>query len=155
MTDKLDNKKIKALSKQLGCTHNDIMTTLLSTTMYEYFNSRGEKLGSIDIGLPCSLREPIRSLKDFKLNNDMVGLDVNLKLFKDFDQGLKHFKKYLTDRLKKSLDPFGMLYLFTVSVNTPFFLPRILVNFVSNKYALTFSNANLSKVPLNYDGLES
>ena len=84
----------------------------------------------------------------------MVGLDVKLKLFEDFDEGLKYYKSYMNS-LKKSLDPFGMLYLFTLSVNTPFILPRILVNFTSNKYALTFSNVNLSKVPLNYNGFES
>lgn len=107
--------------------------------MHEYFHSNGENLERIEIGLPISLRQASKSIKDFKLNNDMVGLPVTLELFKDFDKGLKHYKKYLGN-LKNSLDPFGVLYLFAISIYLPFVLPRIAINLISNKFALTYSN---------------
>ena len=122
--------------------------------MHEYFHSNGENLERIEIGLPISLRQASKSIKDFKLNNDMVGLPVTLELFKGFDEGLKHYKRYMGN-LKNSLDPFGVLYLFAISIYLPFVLPRIAINLISNKFALTYSNTNLTKIPLDFDGKKS
>ena len=70
----------------------------------------------------------------------MVGLPVKLTLIENFDEGLEFYKKKLKS-LKTSLDPFGVLYLFGITVNLPFFLPRLMINLVSNKYSMVFSNS--------------
>ena len=77
----LDLKKIKKLCKQLGCTHNDMMTTLMSNTFYEHFKNNGEKYDSINAGIPFSLKKPSEKIKEIRMENDMVGLSVNIKLF--------------------------------------------------------------------------
>lgn len=103
----MDLTKIKKLCKQLGCTHNDMMTTLLSNTLFEYFKNNNESHESVNIGLPFSMKAPSKDLKNIRLENDMVGLSTKIKIYKDFDEGLKHFKK-LFNGLKNSLDPFGV-----------------------------------------------
>lgn len=92
-TQILSLTKIKALAKQLGCTHNDFMTVLLSQTLHDYLKEKGDTVKSIDVALPFSIKQPSKKLKDMRLDNDMIGLHTNIKLFKDFDDGLKHFKK--------------------------------------------------------------
>ena len=57
--------------------------------------------------------------------------------------------------MRTSLDPFGILYVFKVCVSLPFTLPQFTVNFLSDKYTLIFSNLNASKIPYNWNGLES
>ena len=106
-TSEMDLAKIKKLCKQLGCTHNDMMTTLLSNTLFEHFKINGENYKAVDVGVPFSMRAPSDKLKDIRLDNDMVGLSVRVELFEHFDEGLKHFKKFFNS-LKKSLDPFGV-----------------------------------------------
>ena len=81
----------------------------------------------------------------------MVGMPVTLELFEDFDKGLTFFKKFFKS-LKNSLDPFGILYLFTVTVNLPFFFPKLMINHLTNKCSLVFSNTYCTKIPLNFDG---
>lgn len=89
----MDLSKIKKLCKEIGCTHNDMMTTLLSNTFFEHFKNNGESHKSVNVGMPFSMKAPSKNLKDIRLENDMVGLNVNVKLFEDFDNGLKHFKR--------------------------------------------------------------
>jgi hypothetical protein len=84
-----------------------MMTTLLSTTLFEHFKNNGESYSGVDVGVPFSMRAPSEKVKDIRLDNDMVGLNVKIKLFENFDEGLKHYKKYFNN-LKKSLDPFGV-----------------------------------------------
>ena len=85
----MDLTKIKKLCKQLGCTHNDMMTTILSNTLYEHFKKTGENPKSVNIGIPFSLRNAPKKVEDIRLNNDMVGLNTEIELFENFDQGLK------------------------------------------------------------------
>jgi hypothetical protein len=40
----------------------------------------------------------------------MVGLPVDIKVIEDFDEALAHFKKKF-NKMKTSLDPFGVLFL--------------------------------------------
>jgi|TARA_B110001450_G_C17302254_1_gene351974 hypothetical protein len=102
--------KIKTLAKELGCTHNDFMTTLLSQALHEYMREKGDKNTSIDVALPFSMKQPVKNAKDIRLDNDMVGLHTSIKLFENFDEGLKHFKKQFKI-MKSSLAPFGVMFL--------------------------------------------
>jgi NRPS condensation-like uncharacterized protein len=48
--------KVKSVCKQMNCTVNDLMTTLLSNTLHEYFKEKGEAYNSIGVGMAFSMR---------------------------------------------------------------------------------------------------
>jgi NRPS condensation-like uncharacterized protein len=61
----IEQKRMKAFCKSVGCTINDYTTAVISNTLYEYFqNHKNEQFNgstydipqSIDIGMPYSLR---------------------------------------------------------------------------------------------------
>jgi len=54
--------------------------------------------------------------------------------------------------MRSSLDVYGVLEIFNISVNLPFILPRFAVDFLSNKTTLIYSNLNASKIPYVMDG---
>ena len=66
---------------------------------------------SLNIVIPFSLRQPVKDLKNFKLNNDMVGIPFDLHIGEDFDKALVEVQKK-TKVLKNSTDPFGTLFAF-------------------------------------------
>jgi hypothetical protein len=53
--------------------------------------------------------------------------------------------------MRTSLDVFGVYETFNISVNLPFTLPRLALDFLSNKYTLIYSNVHASKVPWVFD----
>lgn len=69
------------------------MTVLLSQTLKEYLKEKGETPEAIEVAMPFSMKKPKPKKEDNTLFNDMVGLYTVIKLFEDFDEGLKHFKK--------------------------------------------------------------
>lgn len=54
--------------------------------------------------------------------------------------------------MKTSLDPFGVLFLAQITVNLPFILPKLSIDFVSDKFTMIFSNSHMCKVPLCLNG---
>lgn len=155
----LNVNAIKTFSKEVAnCTVNDYTTTLLSTALHEYFvnhTPEGQKVATqVNAGMPFSLREAPSDIKNVRLNNEFCCISVPIKIFKDFDEGLKHFKK-MFNSLKRSLLPFGNFTVFRITTNLPFCFPNIMVNFVSNKHTMIYSNLNASKKPLMMGGQAS
>lgn len=90
----LNLKGMKAYCKQNACTINDYTTSVLSTSLHEYFAKEekrqiasGEEVApvpsQIHVGIPFSLRQPIERLEDVKMKNDFGSLCVDLKIFKN------------------------------------------------------------------------
>jgi hypothetical protein len=70
-TRDIDIVKLKQFSKENNCTINDTFTTILSSSLYNYFeknqhvnpNARDGKIPKfINVGLPFSLRQPAKSI---------------------------------------------------------------------------------------------
>lgn len=85
------------------------------------------------------------------MNNDFAAIPVPLNLFESVDVALPFFKQKFK-KLRSSLDPFGYLNFFRIAVNLPFTLPKVGVDFISDKYSIIFSNLNATKIPLVFDG---
>ena len=104
--------------------------------------------------MPYSIRQPVKELKDIRMENEVAVLPFKMVVRKDISEALAKLKpqfKYL----KNSLDPFGYLNVFRLSVNLPFTLPRIGVDYISDKYTLVWSNINASKKCFIYNGRKS
>ena len=152
----LDLTRIKKFSKQIrNCTVNDYTTTLLSTALFEYFEthqSEGQKLPkSFTVGMPFSLREAPAEKQNVRLNNDFASMPVEIKLFKHFDDGIDHFKT-LFGNMKNSLAPFGVYSSFRITTNLPYRLPKFAIDLISDKFTMIYSNLNASKKPIIFCG---
>ena len=66
----LELSKVKAACKNAGCTVNDFISTVFSTSMAQYFEQQGRSdIQEFSCGLPFSLRAPISNYMDFEMNN--------------------------------------------------------------------------------------
>ena len=63
-------------------------------------------------------------MKEFRLDNDIVGVAYDLQLESLFDRALANQKKFFQEK-KKSLDTFGGLMLYQLILSLPFNLPRM------------------------------
>ena len=86
----------------------------------------------------------MKNLKDVRMKNEVAALPFSMVVCKDFDEALAVLKPQFQS-LKNSLDPFGFLNVFRLSVNLPFTFPRIGVDWIANKYTFIWSNINASK----------
>ena len=85
------------------------------------------------------------------MENEVAALPFKMVVRKEISGALEILKPQF-QYLKNSLDPFGYLNVFRLSVNLPFTFPRIGVNYISDKYTLIWSNINASKKSLIYNG---
>ena len=113
-------EEIKLALKKKTCSLNDYMMAVLSNTLYEYFeNHKSEDGGripkSINIGMPFSLRQPSKTLKDIKTVNDFITVPITIPINKELEDVLPNIKSQYK-ALKTSLDPFGFLYSFSLVV---------------------------------------
>jgi NRPS condensation-like uncharacterized protein len=147
--------KMKIFCKESKCTINDYCTALLSISLHEYFKNeeiRAEQAGEkvykmpkeLKMSVPFSLRQPFKSLKDVKMVNDFGGLNVKMVPIEHFDQALDYYAKVF-HALKTSLMPFGVVFTTRLAVMLPFNLPKLLVDDLTDKYTMVFSNLVASK----------
>lgn len=83
--------------------------------------------------------------------NDFVAYPINIKIRKTLDEVMPILKADFK-RMRTSLDVYGCLETFRLSVNLPFTLPRKGLDFLADKYTCVYSNLNLSKIPYTIDG---
>ena len=157
-TEDLDLIKMKQFCKQNSCTIHDYTTSVLSNTLYEYMEKHSVVDGKefkipdyITCCMPVSLRQPFEKLEDVRMVNDFVALPTYIKIRKTLDEVLPILKAEFR-RMRTSLDVYGCLETFRISVNLPFTLPRYGLDFLANKYTCVYSNLNVSKIPYQLDG---
>jgi NRPS condensation-like uncharacterized protein len=82
---------VKSKCKELGVTVNDMIMTVVSMTIKQYFLSQGdEKTKEILIMIPYNFRQPPPKDKSyFDFSNNFVIFPVTLRLFTDFSVGVK------------------------------------------------------------------
>jgi diacylglycerol O-acyltransferase len=101
--------------------------------------------------MPFSLREPPNKLEEFQLNNNFAMMTVPLDLVDDFKHGLSKVKKDI-DKLKKSIDPFGMLFALKLNSLFPTLIAKLISMSMANKLSMVFSNVPGPKTPLIFQG---
>lgn len=108
--------EVIALSKLKSCSLNDYILSVYSNTLYEYFDSKKQDWNDviprqINIGMPISLRQPAKNLKEFKQHNNFINFPVRIPVRKELDESLAILKPFFNS-LKRSMRPYGSLYAF-------------------------------------------
>ena len=85
------------------------------------------------------------------MNNDIGSLLVPLVPFDNFDAALPSIQK-VYNRLKSSLMPFGVLMSTQISMWFPFLIPKLLLDDLTGKYSIVYSNLNASRKGYEFNG---
>lgn len=133
---------------------NDHTAALLSQTMHDYYKEKGEDgkvPSSINIGVPYSMRQPVKEIKKVRMDNDFASLPISIDIHEKYDDALSHTKK-LFNALKSSLMPFGGTYATVFQNSLPFNFSKYIMADSSSKFTLIYSNLNASKIIYYWDG---
>mgnify|MGYP003898496937 FL=1 len=93
-----------------------------------------------------SLRRKPQAIGDFDFNNDFSIVPLKLRLVTNFKDGLFQINADM-NAVKKSLEPFGMVYIVKILMFLPSFLGHFLMEDYANKLVLGFSNVPGPKNP--------
>jgi NRPS condensation-like uncharacterized protein len=95
----LSLERIKQYCHSRGCSINDFCSAVLCVVLHDYLKSnpiydeKGRELPMekyINVGLPFSIRQPQKNIRDFKLCNDFASVQSELILTDDFEKALAH-----------------------------------------------------------------
>jgi len=112
-------KEMKSFCKERKCTLNDYMGTLVSCTLSDYMDQEErrqeiekekvyKKPETCRFIIPFSFRQPVKELKDVKLENNLGYLPLEIMLSNDFDKVLNHTQQRF-NYMKSSIMPYGMM----------------------------------------------
>lgn len=92
--------QIKAVSKHKGVTINDLVVSSLSTSLYNYFEGKEER---VSVCLPANIRFKFYETYDeIKLENKFSCIPINIPLSKTMEDAYLNVKK-VTQMIKGSL----------------------------------------------------
>ena len=131
--------KIKALSKSKGCTINDVVLALISTSLKDYFVKHGDETGHVTLSVPFTFRSIPQNKWNYKFCNQFAAMQIRLDLEAKFDDAVKRAQKMARNQLKKF--PGAMFLLLKLYVKC-FTLKRIskLTMDYGEKHSLVLSN---------------
>jgi len=133
---------IKAKGKELGVTLNDVVMTVLSNSLKEYYveHANDNKTDQVHLAVPYSLRPPpVKSASDFNFDNQFAILPLKFKLTSEFASGLKVIKADM-DNMKTSVDPFGYYYIIMLLMLMPHMIRSFFLELFVSKLTFVFSN---------------
>ena len=105
------------------------------------------------LACPFSLRPAPKAVDDFVFDNNFAILPMVLNLVDDVNDGLLRIKKDMLT-LKHSLQPIGYFYLLKTTMLLPEFVRAELMEKLSEKMSIGFSNVPGPKNPWVVDGKE-
>ena len=150
----IDFRLMKALSKKIGVTINDIMTSALTCSMNTIFKEKGDKSEDFQMVIPANIRFKFYPSPDkVKLENKFAGLGLKVPLTKDMQSSYSLIQS-VTKPLKNSLSLVYCLYASTYwsGILLPRFLPSKILESVTSKYTIGFSNTPGPIKPFFYYG---
>ena len=106
---------------------------------------------AVRVAVPFSFRQPFKRVQDIKMHNDFGSILVELKLFNELPEALTYYMK-LFEKLKTSFAPFGVLLATKLTVALPFAIPKLILDDMTRKYTMVYTNLVASKKPYYFDG---
>ena len=138
----IDMRILKALSKTMGVTINDIVTSALSVSMNSLFKEHGEKHDFFKVVIPANIRFSFYPTADkVKLENKFAALPLSVPVVSDMKSAYPIIKK-ATSKIKGSLSFIYAMYAMTFWTNilVPRVIPKKTVEKFSHKFTAAFSN---------------
>jgi hypothetical protein len=102
--------KTKVILKEKNITFNDLMLSIISKSLRQYFQERGDTTDEITMCMPYTYKIIPENVAEYKYFNMFVGLPVYLKLKDNLDDALKHVAS-LMKSLKNSTVPIATFVL--------------------------------------------
>ena len=133
---------IKLLSKQLGCTINDVVTTSITTSMNQLFKENEDEAKSFTLVMPANIRFGFYETREsLKLENIFTAIPVKLPMTSSMESGYAPVRKVmntLKGKLPEIYTAFAMSLFFQTLL--PKTIPRRFVDKMTKKFTLAFSN---------------
>lgn len=146
---------VKRKSKEHNVTINDLLMTVISMTMKQYFISQGdEKTNRILMFTPFSLREKPAAVDNFEFSNHFAIMPVKLRLVNDFKTGVQAISRDLRP-LRTSFVTFCMYYIVRLGQSFPAAGFQWWFSTLANKCSLIATNVRGPNIPFTVAGTES
>ena len=135
--------KIKATSRTLGVTINEVMLAALSMATARLFKERGdEKNKRIRIAVPCNIRWKFSpTYEEVELENKFAPMPLKVSLESDAEKALQQALRASGD-MKKSFAKIYTIYIMSVFVGhfMPTFFLKLAGEKMTKPFTLAFSN---------------
>ena len=126
--------------------------TCVSRSLKQYLEKVGDKTtNKMTLACPFSLRPAPKTVDGFVVDNNFAILPMVLNLVDDVNDGLQKIKQDML-KLKHSLQPIGYFYLLKTTMQLPEFVRSLLLEMLSEKMSIGFSNVPGPKNPWVVDG---
>lgn len=138
----IDFRLLKALSKTINLTINDIVVSAMSCSMNKLFKEHGDPQKEFRVFIPANIRFRFYpTVDDVKLENKFAALPFKCPLAEDMKSAYPVIKK-ATAYLKGSLSFLYGMYALAYWSNAvcPRFMPKFTVDTESKKFTAAFSN---------------
>lgn len=138
----IDLEALKATSKKMNVTVNDIILCALTTALHSYFLEKNEKVERVKVLIPANIRFFFYpTAKDVKLENKFCAIPLTIPITQSMEKAYGQIKQ-ASAALKSS---FGLVYCYyAISFWLNQVCPRAFIlgqlTEISRKFTLAFSN---------------
>lgn len=150
-------KDVKSLSKKLGVTINDLITTAVSMSLKKIFIEKGDKSEQVQICVPANVRfEFYPTREDVKMENKFAAIPLKIPLVDNMEKSYKPISKLMKKNVKENY--LAVYASYASAFYSNMILPRaftsMVVDKVTSKFLLGFSNVAGPIKPLYYENVD-
>lgn len=153
MSKEFNFTKIKAASRSLNVTINELMVSALSVATARLFKDRGaEDVKRMRIAVPCNIRWKYYTTYDeVELENKIAPMPLKIDLETDHKIALTKAKRVSRD-MKKSFAKIYTIYFVSLVIGhfVPTFFLKLMGEKMTKPFTLAFSNTPGVLRPINY-----
>ena len=143
LSDPYNFAEIKATSKILKVTINELLSASLAVALKRLFEERGDtKTDTVQLAMPVNIRwGPYATYDDVKLENKFSPMPIKLPLHSDHEESLKLVKP-VTSKMRSDFKKTYATYFIAICIGyfMPAWLARINCDILSKPVTLAFSN---------------
>ena len=146
--------EIKNMSRKIGITINDLVTSAISMSLKRLLDENGDTNESVQIVIPANVRfEFYPTREDVKLENKFASIPLRLPLYSNMKEAYTSVQKLMKKFVRDNYLVVYASYASTFYGNMifPRTISRRLVDSVSPKFLLAFSNNPGPIKPLYYE----
>ena len=146
--------EIKQLSKKIGITLNDLVTSSISVSLHRLLKENGDSSSNVQVVIPANVRfEFYPTREDVKLENKFAGIPIKLPLFNSMKEGYKSISKLMKKYTKDNY--LGIYASYAMTFYGQMILPRAfsekIIDTVSPKFLLGITNIPGPIKPMVYE----